>query len=118
MKIKRYMAESMRAALAQVRIEQGPDAVILSSRRVAEGIEVIAAVDYDEALFAGAAQRRTSVTAAETVQPPAAMPQAAVPQAAVPHAAMPQAAMPPAAPRSLEAPPASSPMSLFDQMLA
>ena len=41
MRIKRYMAESMRAALAQVRAEQGPDAVILSSRRVAEGIEVI-----------------------------------------------------------------------------
>jgi flagellar biosynthesis protein FlhF len=113
MKIKRYMAESMRAALAQVRIEQGPDAVILSSRRVAEGIEVIAAVDYDEALFAGAAQRRTSVTAADTVQPPAATPPAAMPQAAVP-----QAAMPPAAARSVEAPPASSPMSLFDQMLA
>jgi flagellar biosynthesis protein FlhF len=50
-KIKRYMAASMRAALGQVRAEQGPDAVILSSRRVAEGIEVIAAVDYDEALF-------------------------------------------------------------------
>src|SRR5260370_4716416 len=60
MKIKRYMAESMRAALAQVRAEQGPDAVILSSRRVAEGIEVIAAVDYDEALFVGATQKRTS----------------------------------------------------------
>ena len=72
MKIKRYMAESMRAALAQVRAEQGPDAVILSSRRVAEGIEVIAAVDYDEALFAGATQKRTSVAAAESVQPPAA----------------------------------------------
>src|SRR5580700_3711309 len=100
MKIKRYMAESMRAALAQVRVEQGPDAVILSSRRVAEGIEVIAAVDYDEALFAGAAQKRTSVAAAETVQPPAAVSPAAVPLAA----------------RSLEAPPVSSPMSLFDQM--
>src|SRR3984957_6014088 len=107
MKIKRYMAESMRAALAQVRIEQGPDAVILSSRRVAEGIEVIAAVDYDEALFAGAAQKRASVTAAETVQPPAAAPAAMLP-----------AAMPQAAARSLEAPPASFPMSLFDQMPA
>jgi flagellar biosynthesis protein FlhF len=97
MKIKRYMAESMRAALAQVRVEQGPDAVILSSRRVAEGIEVIAAVDYDEALFAGATQKRSSVAAAETVQPPAAA-------------------------RSAEASstlsPPSSPMSLFDQMLA
>jgi flagellar biosynthesis protein FlhF len=64
MKIKRYMAESMRAALAQVRAEQGPDAVILSSRRVAEGIEVIAAIDYDEALFAGATQRREPAEAA------------------------------------------------------
>src|SRR6202021_743405 len=118
MKIKRYMAESMRAALAQVRVEQGPDAVILSSRRVAEGIEVIAAVDYDEALFAGAAQKRTSVTAAETVQPPAALPPAALPQAAVLQAAPPPAALPPAGARSLEAPPTSFPMSLFDQMLA
>ena len=97
MKIKRYMAESMRAALAQVRVEQGPDAVILSSRRVAEGIEVIAAVDYDEALFAGATQKRTSVAAAETVQPPAA------------------ASSPEASPTLS---PPSSPMSLFDQMLA
>ena len=58
MKIKRYTAVSMRAALAQVRAEQGPDAVILSSRRGDEGIEVIAAVDYDEALFADANRPR------------------------------------------------------------
>ena len=37
MKIKRYMAPSMRVALALVRAEQGPDAVILSSRRVRGG---------------------------------------------------------------------------------
>src|ERR1700722_6481617 len=59
MKIKRYTAESMRAALAQVRAEQGPDAVILSSRRIEDGIEVIAAVDYDEGLFAAATRQRT-----------------------------------------------------------
>jgi flagellar biosynthesis protein FlhF len=101
MRIKRYMAESMRAALAQVRAEQGPDAVILSSRRVAEGIEVIAAVDYDEALFAGATQKRAAVAAAETVEPPAA------------------ARSPEASPTPALAPtPALSPMSLFDQMLA
>jgi flagellar biosynthesis protein FlhF len=58
MKIKRYTAVSMRAALGQVRAEQGPDAVILSSRRSNEGIEVIAAVDYDEALFADANRQR------------------------------------------------------------
>jgi len=60
MKIKRYTAPSMRAALALVRSEQGPDAVILSSRRGEEGIEVIAAVDYDEALFADAKRQRTA----------------------------------------------------------
>jgi flagellar biosynthesis protein FlhF len=58
MKIKRYTAPSMRAALALVRAEQGPDAVILSSRRGEDGIEVIAAVDYDEALFADANRPR------------------------------------------------------------
>ncbi len=58
MKIKRYTAASMRAALALVRAEQGPDAVILSSRRGEDGIEVIAAVDYDEALFADAKRQR------------------------------------------------------------
>lgn len=69
MKIKRYTAESMRAALAQVRAEQGPDAVILSSRRIGDGIEVIAAVDYDEGLFAAAARQRTPEPTAP--QPPA-----------------------------------------------
>jgi flagellar biosynthesis protein FlhF len=107
MKIKRYMAESMRAALAQVRVEQGPDAVILSSRRVAEGIEVIAAVDYDEALFAGATQKRATVAAAETVEPPAA---------ARSLEASPTPALWPTAALSSTA--ALSPMSLFDQMLA
>jgi flagellar biosynthesis protein FlhF len=61
-KIKRYMAASMRVALSQVRAEQGPDAVILSSRRVDEGIEVIAAVDYDEALFVDATRQRAPAT--------------------------------------------------------
>lgn len=51
MKIKRFYANTMRAALQQVREEQGPDAVILSNRPVEGGIEVIAAVDYDESLF-------------------------------------------------------------------
>lgn len=37
----------MRTALRQVRDAQGPDAVILSSRRVPGGVEVVAAIDYD-----------------------------------------------------------------------
>ncbi len=48
MKIKRYTAPDMRQALRQVREEQGPDAVILSTRRVQGGVEVEAAVDYEQ----------------------------------------------------------------------
>src|SRR5688500_1240851 len=47
MKIKQYRAADMRQALRQVREAQGPDAVILSSRRVNGGVEVVAAIDYD-----------------------------------------------------------------------
>ena len=81
-KIKRYMAPSMRAALDQVRVEQGDDAVILSSRRVKEGIEVIAAVDYDEALMAGAARQYSiSLAAAAPPEPPAPLrPEAPAPR--------------------------------------
>ena len=37
----------MRAALRAIREEQGPDAVILSTRRCREGVEVCAAVDLE-----------------------------------------------------------------------
>jgi len=103
-KIKRYMAASMRVALSQVRAEQGPDAVILSSRRVNEGIEVIAAVDYDEALMSGAAR----LYAPPPAPPPA--PIAAPAPAAIAVAApkvMPPAAPPKPAPAS--APPKAAP---------
>src|SRR5277367_973334 len=69
MKIKRYTASSMREALAQVRAEQGPDAVILSSRRGDEGIEVIAAIDYDEALFVDATRLRAPAAVIATPTP-------------------------------------------------
>lgn len=51
MKIKRYFADDMRQAIRKVREAQGPDAVILSNRKVDGGIEVVAAVDYDESLL-------------------------------------------------------------------
>ena len=56
MRIKRFTAPDMRTALRMVRDEQGPDAVILSTRASADGagIEVVAATDYDEALVAQA----------------------------------------------------------------
>ena len=69
MKIKRYTAVSMREALAKVRAEQGPDAVILSSRRGDDGIEVIAAIDYDEALFVDANRLRAPASAIAPAAP-------------------------------------------------
>src|SRR5580704_1994370 len=97
MKIKRYTAPSMRAALALVRAEQGPDAVILSSRRGEEGIEVIAAVDYDEALFADAKRQAPRSTPVPGMAPatiaPAAAPAPAPAAAATTRA--PSAARPP-----------------------
>jgi flagellar biosynthesis protein FlhF len=50
MKMKRYFAADARQALREVREQQGPDAVILSNRRVAGGVEIIAAIDYEDAL--------------------------------------------------------------------
>lgn len=50
MKIRRFFAQDMRQAIRLVRDEQGPDAVILSSRKVEGGIEIVSAVDYDQEL--------------------------------------------------------------------
>lgn len=51
MKIKRFVADDMRTALRKVSDTLGPDAVILSNNRIDEGIEVVAAIDYDESLI-------------------------------------------------------------------
>lgn len=45
MKIKRFVAKDMRTALAEVKQLLGPDAVILSNKKTAEGVEIVAAVD-------------------------------------------------------------------------
>ncbi len=47
MKIKRYFAPDMRQAMRLVRQEVGPDAVILSNKRVAGGVEIMVAIDYE-----------------------------------------------------------------------
>lgn len=61
MKIKRFVAKSMREAIRLVRDEQGPDAVILSNRRVPGGVEVVAATDYDAALAHQALRQQAPV---------------------------------------------------------
>jgi flagellar biosynthesis protein FlhF len=55
MKIQRYTAKDMRSALAQVRAALGEDAVILSSGRIGDEVEVVAAMDF-EAVQQAAAQ--------------------------------------------------------------
>ena len=104
MKIKRYTAPSMRAALALVRAEQGPDAVILSSRRGEEGIEVIAAVDYDEALFADAKRQ-----APRSTPEPGMVPAPIAPAAAQAPAPAPAAAATTRAPAAAARPPSNVP---------
>ncbi|OOE89756.1 flagellar biosynthesis protein FlhF [Salinivibrio sharmensis] len=47
MKIKRFFAKDMRAALSQVKEELGADAVIMSNKKVTGGVEIVAAVDAD-----------------------------------------------------------------------
>jgi flagellar biosynthesis protein FlhF len=81
MKIKRFFAQDMRTALRLVREEQGPNAVILSNRRVEGGVEVVAATDYDEALVQQslmaarrAAEVEESIRAGTPAPAPAAQP--------------------------------------------
>ena len=64
MQIKRYTAADMRQALKLVREEQGPDAVILSSRKLDGRVEVTIAVDPEELeLLAAAATPAVASTA-------------------------------------------------------
>jgi len=55
MKIKTYNAPDMRQALRLVRDDQGPDAIILSSRQFPDGVEVTVAMDPEELIAAEAA---------------------------------------------------------------
>lgn len=44
MKLKRFVATDMRSALAKIKEELGAEAVIMSNKRVANGVEIIAAL--------------------------------------------------------------------------
>ncbi|MBH1640138.1 flagellar biosynthesis protein FlhF [Stenotrophomonas maltophilia] len=73
MKIKRFVAADMRSAMNLVRKEHGPDAVILSNRRIEEGIEIVAAANYDES----AVQRALEASRRDVAPPPAPKPRTA-----------------------------------------
>ncbi|OCH98627.1 hypothetical protein A8135_11120 [Legionella jamestowniensis] len=51
MKLKRFVAPDTRSAMQQIKATFGPDAVILSSSRVDNGVEIVAAVDFDETVL-------------------------------------------------------------------
>ena len=51
MKIRRFYSKNMRTALRQITEEFGEDAAILSNKKTATGVEVIAALDYDADLL-------------------------------------------------------------------
>ncbi len=51
MELKRFYAEDMSHGLRTVKAEMGADAVILGSTRIDDQLEIVAAIDYDEALY-------------------------------------------------------------------
>lgn len=60
MKINRFFAADMRQAIRQVREALGPDAVILSNKTVDGGVELVAAIDYDESAVRAAVEKTHS----------------------------------------------------------
>jgi flagellar biosynthesis protein FlhF len=75
MKVKRIHAPDMRQAIRKVREEQGPDAVILSTKRTEEGVEVLAALDTN-----ADALRARHTTRTVSAEPRRAQRQTFVPQ--------------------------------------
>lgn len=51
MKIKRFVGMDMRDAMRQVRAALGPDAVILETDKLPEGVEISAAIDFDPVAY-------------------------------------------------------------------
>ncbi|WP_082664009.1 MULTISPECIES: flagellar biosynthesis protein FlhF [unclassified Guyparkeria] len=93
MKIKRIIASDMREAMRQVRRVFGDDAVILSNKPVSGGVEVIAAMDFDEkAIQLAAAQQSASRIAGASERP--AAPSERPAQAAQPESPRPAMAEP------------------------
>jgi flagellar biosynthesis protein FlhF len=104
MRIIRYMAPDTRAALRGIREQLGDDAVILSSKRTPEGVEVTAAIDFDASRLEDAAVQLA------TPQPkakPAA--KAAAAPAPTPGVQTPAAARPAPRPAPLRRPAATAP---------
>ena len=95
MKIARHTAPDMRQAMRLVREQLGEEAVILSSRRTAQGVEITAAVDFDAAGLE--VPTAASAPVAAVTPAPAAAPARPLSRAAAPAAPPAPAAVAPAA---------------------
>jgi flagellar biosynthesis protein FlhF len=65
LKIKRFFAKDMRMALLQVKEELGADAVIMSNKKVAGGVEIVAAIDGEPASNTPPATKQYRVQASQ-----------------------------------------------------
>ncbi|MEM1261492.1 MAG: flagellar biosynthesis protein FlhF [Pseudomonadota bacterium] len=59
MEIRRFSASDTRSAMRLIRSEMGADAVILSTRPTADGVELISARDYDAELLDGLSESQS-----------------------------------------------------------
>lgn len=98
MKVKRFVAPDMRQAIRWVREDQGSEAVILSTKRTDKGVEIVSAIDFDEA----AVERLVDGARASTSR-------RAAPRPPVVKAARRSPLEPPATPAPQPAPVASAP---------
>ena len=72
MRIERYLADDTRTAMALVRAELGPNAMILANRRVNGRVELTAAVDLEELIEAPRRASRAPTPARRVAAAPAA----------------------------------------------
>lgn len=100
MSVKRFVGASSRDAMRQVRAALGEDALILSNRRVAEGVEILALADDEHGRMTGQ-KAQSAVPETPTPHPSPPPPVAAPSEWPVPAATPAQATpfTPPAAPR-------------------
>ncbi|MFK7828938.1 MAG: flagellar biosynthesis protein FlhF [Congregibacter sp.] len=86
MKIERYIAHDTKTAMARVRADLGPDALILANRRMGDRIEITAALNIDDWVDQQPGARHTVPAAPSMAAAPliAAAPLSAAPAAVAP----------------------------------
>ena len=79
MNVKKYLAANSREALYMIKNELGEDAVILSNRKVLNGVEVMALANSDVSLLAAEPEKENAVAHSEQPFPPTYSPSPNVP---------------------------------------